>query len=304
MARIRRDRYGDNATSDYSKGKVTQKFTQTLIVELDKDDPDPITPAEILALRGIPIPGYTTYSPRDGLVVPFAMCKSVAPKPDPKSRRLWRVVAKYELSGTEPGEPQSDELDPNDLAPKVEPFTTDIELPMLKDFDDKVILDPFDQYFDTPVMAKLALPGVRVTRYVDGFDENTLATWKHTTNDEEWRGQPEDTWCIQNVTGQEVQFGNFTLGQLQFEISANTLELAIDGETVRVGWMDARALLSNRYYKDGELHDYRANEGLSISKTFIDKDGNLSPEVDGVRKAQFVAFRNRRQRDFSLIMDA
>ncbi|MGV3483710.1 MAG: hypothetical protein ACO1RT_04760 [Planctomycetaceae bacterium] len=291
-------------TSELQKeGKVVQRYSQQWVVELDDSDPDPISGPEIAAMAGIPRPGRSTYSPRPGLVVPFAICKSVTPKADSGTRRRWTVMATFERIGSEQQDPQNDSFDPANFAPKIEPFTTDIELPMFIDFDNKVICDPFEQLFDTPVMAKLALPGVRVTRYVDSFDENTLASWKHTTNETTWRGKPKDSWCVQNVTGQEVQIGNFTRGQLQFEISSNDLELKVDGVNTRVGWMDTRALLSS-VYKDasGKLQDFRIDGTTTATLRWVDKNGNRSPIVDGRQTPQFLAFRNRKRKNFNLIV--
>ena len=301
MATARRGRYGDTAVAEYKKDKIVQRYTQPWIVELDGSDPDPISAADILSVPGLPRARWSTYSPRPGFVIPFAVCKTVTPKPDPKSRRLWRVNTTFELSGSEQEEPQSDESAPLDLTPRVEPFTSEIQIPMMRDFDDKVVADPFGQLYDTPVMAQLSLPGVRVTRYVDSFDENTLAQWEFTTNDAPWRGKPIDAWCIQKATGQYVQFGEGEVGQLTFNISANPLELEIEGEPQRIGWHDTRALLSSTYLDDiGEMQEFRLN-GTTPTKGWINPDGTASTSTP---PEQFAVFRNRERRDFSAIVDS
>lgn len=308
MATIRRGR-GPSMTAEERDGKIVNKYRQPLIIELDSNDPDPISEAEVLALAGMPRPGYTMYSPRSGLVVPFAMCKSVAPKPRSKSHRIWDAIATYELSGSEQEDPEPDNTDPDNLEPKIEFFTSDTEVPLLKDFDDQVIADPFGDLYETPVMAPIALPGIRVTRYVASFDENTLAFWKHTTNDDTWRGEPAGTWCVTNVTGREVQFGEQVLGQLQFDIQANTLELPIEDKnspgtmvTTRVGWMDSRILRASYFFDDAGKKKIEAVMG-AVSTHFIDRFGKKTTGATVVDRARFIAYRNRRQRDFKQIID-
>ena len=302
MAIVRRGR-ASSATAESRDGGITLKFRQPYLIELGPSDPDPISDAEVMVLPGVPVPGRTILQPRPGFVVPFAICQTIAPSPR-TSRRLWDLVATFELSGSEDSNPVHSATDPTSLAPRIEPFTSDIELPLVRDFSDVPIVDPFGDLFETPVMAPIPLPGIRVTRYVDEFDENTLATWKHATNHEPWRGQPADTWCITEVTGREVEWDGLTFGQLQFDISANELELPIEDsehpgsfETTRVGWMDARLLRSTDYLDESTPAVRRVNlvDG-SPRSIYIDRFGKRSEEP------RFVAFRNRRQRDFSAIL--
>lgn len=305
MARIRRSRTGNTTTSEYRDGQHTKKFTQQWLVELDDGDPDPISGIEVQNLPGLPRPGWSIYSPRDGYVIPFAICRSSSPIPNPKNLRLWTVTCTFELKGASASEePKPDDSDPNDLSPKVEPFVNSAEFPLLEDFDGTKILDPFGDLFQEPVKAPVPMKGVNVTRYVRDFDENTLAHWLQTTNSGTWRNEPEDAWCITSVSGQEIQFGRFTIGQLQFKIEHNPLELTVklksDSEPKkrRVGWLAVRAARSTTIINaDGERIVNRLDKSGSPPKlTWVDKDGNKSDEP------YYQAFRKRRQRNFSEIV--
>ena len=306
MANVRRSRKGDSHTVTFNDGKLTQRYNQTLIVELDTNDPDPITGDQVRVLPGVPKPGLSTYSPRDGRVIPFCVCKSVTPTPDPNSRRLWYARCTFELEGSADDD-QDDSGDPTSLDAKVEPFCDETEAIMLVDWDGKKILNPFDDLFDEPVMAPIPLPGVRVTRYLASYDENTLAYWKHTTNTAEWRNKPADAWTVRNVTGSMVQYGNNTIGQLVFDIVANPLEMELpnaDGsagvETRRYGWLEVRAARSFEHIVNiggnAERVIHRLKKGGPPRMTWLDKDGNKSDDPN------YQAFRNRRQRDFEIIL--
>ena len=306
MATIRTARSGDTHTVSYADGKRTHRYNQTVIVELDSGDPDPITGVEVRNMAGVPKPGLSLYSPRAGRVLPFCICKSVTPTPDPKSRRLWRVKCTFELFGDE--EEDKDETeDPLNLNPKIEPFCESGEAIMLKDWDDKIIKDPFGDLFDDPVMAPIPLAGVRVKRYVAGYDETTLAYWTHVTNDAPWRNQPIDAWHCRKVTGQEVQYGPTTIGQLTFDIVSNPLEMELpkaDGspgtEVRRYGWLDVRALRSYKHIVDDNgtaiERINRVKRDGPPKQVWVDKDGN---KVDD---PYFFDFRKMRQRDFEQIV--
>lgn len=292
MATVRIGRE-ESATSELRDGKVIKKYTQPVIVELDDDDP-PYSAAEILYLAGVPRPGVTTYRPRPGVIIPFAICKSVRPKS--KSRKLWELTVEYEQGGDD--EPIEEDEDPEsylDLSPKFEPFTDRTEIPLVKDWDNKDIVDPLGDLFETPTMAAVPLAGVRVTRYVAGYDENTLASWECCTNSEPWRGQPADAWFIKSVTGRAVDVGGFALGQLTFEIVSSPLELTIDGSTRRVGWLEVKALQSEDF-KDGTGKRVTNRNAVgTIRKTKINKDGEKATETI------YAVFRKYRQRNFSAI---
>jgi hypothetical protein len=295
MARVRVGR-GETASIDVSTdGKLTKRYTQQITVELEEHDP-PYTAAEIPYLSGMPRAGRTTYRPRPGIVIPFAICRSVKPKPRGDSRRLWDVTVDYSYEGNE-DEEQSEESDFISLAPKFEPFTDSIDVAILKDWDGKDIVDPLGELFDSPTMTPIPLAGVKVTRYVPEYDENTLASWLFCTNDGPWRGQPEDAWLIRSVTGAEVEVGAMTLGQITFEIVSNPLELEIEGQTKRVGWLETKMLLSEDFKTNATpaKRETNRNDVGMIRRTKIDKDGKKTTDT------KFLAFRKYRQRAFGAI---
>jgi hypothetical protein len=280
---------------EFRDNKTIKRYTHPWKVELGPDDPRYSAP-EILALRGVPKPGRTTYRPRDGVIIPFAICRSVSPKKEGSGRALWTITCEFEKEG--PEDETKDDNDPMSLAPKIEPFCDGMEFMILKDFDNVLIVDPFKRKFAEPVLASIPLAGVRVTRYVSSYDEQTLAFWKYTTNNGTWRGQPEDSWYIRDVTGKEVEFGDFTIGQLTFDIVSNPLELQIGTQNRRIGWLATR-LLESEKYKDATTNEeqwFRNNGDGSPTVQNIDKDGKPSTTQ------QFVAFRKCRQRDFNLIV--
>jgi hypothetical protein len=294
MVRVYR---GTNETCrvEFRDNKTTKRYTHPWKVALDPDDP-PLSAPEILMLPGVPKPGRTTYRPRNGIIIPFAICRSVSPKKDGDGRKLWTVMCEFEKEG--PEDETKDDNDPMSLAPKIEPFCDGMEFPIMKDFDDILIVDPFKRKFAEPVLASIPLAGVRVTRYVPSYDEQTLAFWKFCTNDSEWRGQPEDSWYIRDVTGKEVEFGDFTIGQLTFDIVSNPLELQIGTETRRIGWQATR-LLESEKYKDpttGDEQWFRNKGDGSPTVQNIDSEGHPTNEQT------FVAFRKCRQRDFNQIV--
>jgi hypothetical protein len=279
---------------EFRDNKTTMRYTHAWKVELEQGDP-PYSAPEILALRGVPKPGRTTYRPRDGVIIPFAICRSVSPKKEGEGRRLWTVTCEFEKEG--PEEETQDENDPMSLAPKIEPFCDGMEFPILKDFDDRVIVDPFGSKFADPVLASIPLAGVRVTRYLPAYNEQTLAFWKFTTNEGTWRGQPEDAWYIRDVTGKEVEFGDFTIGQLTFDIVSNPLELQIGTATRRIGWLATRLLEFTQFKNEaGKLEDFRLDGSGSLTTGNVNLDGTKATSQ------KFDAFRKCRQRDFNIIV--
>lgn len=302
MAIVRRSRYGDQTTHENRDGRRTRKFTQVWDVELESSDPDPISGLEVQRLPGLPIPGFSTYSPRPGRFVPFAICRSSSPQPMQGNRRFWKVTKTFELIGTDDEDKGEDE-DPISLAPKVEPFVELTDYVIYKDFDNRDVVDPFNDLFAEPVRAPIPLKGVLVTRYVKSFDENTLADWLQTTNETAWRGQSEDAWCITEVTGQEVQFGNFTIGQLQFKIVSHPVEISVSLNGAapanhRVGWLSVRAARSTTFIdSNGKRQTHRLEgAGSPPSMTWVNKDGEATDTP------YFQAFRIRRQKNFNLII--
>lgn len=299
--RIYRSRTGHSHTIEVKDQKTTQKYTQSWTVELEDSDPPLLTDAEVAMLPGIPRAGRSTYRPRNGLVVPFAICQSVAPKPINGSLRLWNVVCQFELSGADQEEPRPEDTSPLDLRPRVEPFVESMEQVAYKDFDGNQIVDPFKQLWSEPVKLAIPLAGVRLTRFVPSYDESTLANWIKTTNSAPWRGQPEDAWLIRNVTGKEVEVGNFVLGQLQFEMLSNPIELNVQMGTAaprvrRVGWLDVRAGRSVRYKNaQDKIEINRDPRGGPPVPTWVDKDGKKSSTP------YFFAYRRHRQANFSQI---
>ncbi|TWU19568.1 hypothetical protein [Allorhodopirellula heiligendammensis] len=301
MAIIRPARYGDQTTTEMRDGKVTKKFTQVLDVELEATDPDPISGLEVTQLNNAPRPGFSVYVPRPGLVVPFATCRTVTPAPVQGNRRRWTLTCTFEKNGND-DEPKPDSSDPNSLLPIVEPFSETGEAVMLEDFDGTKILDPFGDLFDEPMRVPIPIDGVKVTRYVPTYDESTLSNWLETTNKTEWRNQPEDAWCVTAITGQPIQFGNFTIGQINLTIKAHPLELKVSLKGAapklhRIGWLGVRAARSTTFLDDdGKRQTNRADGGANPPlATWVDKDGKKSEEP------YFQAFRVRRQREFSAI---
>lgn len=301
--RIYQARQGHAHSIEYQDQKTTQRYTQVWMVELGDSDPPLMTECEVASLPGLPRAGWSTYRPRSGLVVPFAVCQSVTPKPLDRSLRLWQVVCQFELSGADQEEPVPDDMSPIDLRPRIEPFVESAEQVVYKDWDGTPILDPFNRLWDQPVKIMVPLPGVRVTRYVPTYDEADLAYWLQTTNLTPWRMQPADAWCIRSVSGSEVEVGNFRLGQLQFEIVSNPLELevSIGGESPalrRIGWLDVRAARSVRYLNDdGQVELNTVNRIGEPESTWIDKDGKRSSVP------YYFAYRKRVQRDFNQIVN-
>jgi hypothetical protein len=284
-------RIGRQATGsiEYKDNKITKRFSQPYVVELSDDEPE-YSGAEIVYAVGLPRPGRTTYSPRPGIVIPFAICTRLTPKF--KSKKLWEVLADFEYTGDDDEESKEEDDFPN-LAPKIEPFTDSIQVPIYRDWDGLEIVDPLGDLFEQPTLADIALPGVRVTRYVDSFDENTLAAWKWRTNATAWRGQPEDAWLCREATGQEVEVGPFTLGQITLEFVSNPLELLVNEEMRRVGWLDVRKLESEDFLtEEGKRLTNRNNVG-TIRRTKIDADGQLAEET------QYLLFRKFRQAEFN-----
>lgn len=303
MARIYRSRYGNAHSVEVRDQQTTQKFTQVWTVELEDSDGPLLTEPEIVRLNGLPVAGFSTYRPQDGMVVPFALCKSVSPKPR-GSLRLWDVVCQFELIGANQQDPEPDDQTPTDLAPRIEPFVESMEQVVYKDWDAKDILDPFKRLWDQPVKIPIPLSGVRVTRYVASFNEQTLAYWLETTNESTWRTQPEDAWRIRSVTGKEVEFGRYRIGQLQFEMLSNPLELSVQiGSAApavrRIGWLELRAARSVKYLNDANKFELnRIERNGDPEPTWIDKDGKKSANP------YFFAYRNRRQRNFNLIVSS
>lgn len=299
--RIYRSRTGHSHSIEVKDQKTTQKYTQSWTVELEDSDPPLLTDCEIATLPGLPRAGRSTYKPRNGLVVPFAICQSVSPKPINGSLRLWNVICQFELQGGDQQQPQPDDVTPISLQPRIEPFVESLDQVAYKDFDGNDIVDPFKQLWDEPVRLSIPLAGVRLTRFVPTYDETTLAYWMKTTNAATWRGQPEDAWFIRSVTGKEVEVGNFTLGQLQFEILSNPIELNVQMGTAapkvrRVGWLEVRAGRSVRYKNaEDKVEMNRVQRGGPPVPTWIDKDGKKSATP------YFFAYRKNRQRDFSQI---
>lgn len=301
MAIIRHARYGHSTSAEYREGKMHKKLTLVYDVQLESTDPDPISGYEVQRLRGLPIPGFSVCSPRPGWVVPFTICKTSTPTPSANNLRHWKVTCTYESAGDE--EAQPDTADPASLAPKIEPFVQSSEAVMNVDYEGKKIVDPFEDLFAEPMRAPIALRGVKVVRYVTGFNENTLADWLHVTNNASWRNQPEDAWCVTDVTGQEVQFGKFTIGQLTFTILSNPLELTIAlGSAApalhRIGWLGIRAARSTTYIDSNgdRVVNRLTTSGSPPMLTWVDKDGNKSEEP------YYQAFRIRKQKNFSEIV--
>lgn len=309
MARVRPQRTGDGATITSRDNVVTQTYDQTYIVQLDPDEAH-FSNAQVAILPGVPRPGRSMYSPAPGLIIPFCLCESVRPQ-STRNRNVRTVVAKFMLEGSEPQEPTDESTDPLSLAPRVESFCESTETIMVEDYDGRQIVDPFGDFYEDPVLTEIPLPGVRLTRYVQDFDEQTLAYWKHTTNDSEWRGQPEDAWMIREVTGDRVQHGNFEVGRLQFTIVSHPLEIEYrrDGQQNRVrrryGWQEIRAAQSSRFAAaDGSIHTFHDASG-SPKKLWLKHDtgrpnfaeGAMAPDFETV--PEYDIYRIRRQRDFS-----
>ncbi len=249
----------------------------------------------------MPIPGWSTYSPKPGFVIPFAICRTVSPVALPGNRRRWQVTCTFEISGSD-DEEKPEDADPQSLAPQIEPFTETGEAVMLEDYDGTKILDPFGDLFAEPMRVPIPLKGVTVTRYVTSYDEHTLGDWLQTTNDATWRTQPKDAWCVTAITGQQVQFGNFTIGQLTLTILSNPLELkvSLDGAAAvkrRIGWLGIRAARSTKFKDADDKIQINRNEnsGSPPLLTWVDKDGKKSNEP------YFQAFRIRRQKNFNAI---
>jgi hypothetical protein len=302
LVRVYRSRYGNSHTVEVRDQQTTQKFTQTWTVELEDSDGPLLTEPEIVRMPGLPVAGFSTYRPRNGFVVPFALCRSVTPKPRGTSMRLWDVVCNFELTGAEQQNAEPDDQTPTDLRPRIEPFVESIDQVAYKDWDGKDILDPFKRLWDQPVKVPIPLSGVRVTRYVSAFNEQTLAYWLETTNETTWRQQPEDAWRIRAVEGKEVEFGPYHIGQLKFEIVSNPLELSVQIGTAapavhRIGWLELRAARSIKFKNAAnKMEINRIEREGDPEPTWIDKDGKKSADP------YFFAYRTRRQRNFNQIV--
>lgn len=236
-------------------------------------------------------------------MVPFAVCNSVTPSPN-GSLRKWKVVCQFNLDGADPQQPQPDDVSPVDLRPRVEPYVEAGEVVIYKDFTGKYIVDPFKKLWDQPVKAPIPLSGVRVTKYVQGYNENTLAYWLHTTNLNTWRGKDEDAWAVKSVVGKEVEVGKFKLAQLQFEILSNPTQLTVqigdaDPAMHFVGWMELRAARSIKYLNSSEqIEVNRIARNGEPEPVWVDKDGHKSDVP------YFFAYRTRPQRNFNDIVKA
>ncbi|TWT91385.1 hypothetical protein [Neorhodopirellula pilleata] len=303
MAKVKHARYGDRTSSESDKdGKSTRKFTGVWDVHLDSNDPDPISGFEVLRIPGVPIPGYSVYSPRPGFVVPFTICRSATPNPVQGSRRYWQVACTFEMIGSKEQKEQPQSADPFSLAPTVEPFVETTDHVMWYDYDGNEIVDVFGDLYAEPVRAPITLKGVTVNRYVSSYDEHTLGNWLNATNDDDWRGQPEDAWMIRSVKGQEVEFGTYTIGQLTFEILSHPVEFKVSmggaaPKKHRTGWLAVRAARSNTFLDtEGDRVPFRREKaGSPVSMTWLDMDGHPSEEM------LFHAFRTRPQKDFDEI---
>lgn len=302
MAIVKPSRYGSSHSVEVRDQRTTQKFTQVWQVELEPSDPPLMSDAEIVRLPGLPTAGISTFRPRPGLVVPYCLCRSVAPKPRQGSLRLWDVVCQFELAGAAQQDAAPDDQTPIDLTPRIEPFVETLEQVVYKDWDGKDILDPFKRLWDQPVKVPVPIKGLRLTRYVQTFNEDTLAYWIETTNKTAWRNEPEDAWRIRAVAGKEVEFGNFRIGQLQFEMVSSPLELNVQVGTAapavrRVGWLELRAARSVKFLNTANKIEINTVERNGDPEpTWVDKDGKRSSVP------YFFAYRTRRQRNFNLIV--
>jgi hypothetical protein len=276
-----------------SKGafKTSQKYPVTYQVLYEDSDPIPV-PSQVLREPQLPKVNVSIYSPRPGKLIPFCYCRRKSVKCDGKNLRLWTVTTEFSTDGETEQEEKNDTEDPLSLAPRIEPFVESMDsIDRQEDIDGKKLQNPLGELWSDPIVFPTPLAGVRVTRYVSGYDESVLASWLWATNSSPWRGKPEDAWRIRSVVGAKVNWNGTEIGELTFEIVEHPLEY--DGK--RVGWFGARQLRGSRY-KDGTETKIFKDKGVIVEK-FLNEDGTENTTGD----PKYLFYRTSLQKDFTLI---
>ena len=281
----KRDEAGSYARASQADSlKVTWDLNILVTV---KDDTDPdydlgtVSPFDVAAAPGVPRVNETVYY-RNGLIIPWLVCRSKNVRRDPQNLGVWHVQCRYDTGNandTQEGNnaPITPPASLTAITPRVESSLGEVQRVLYTDKSEtaKACLTPTENMFDQPFVERLATLQLRITQYEASITYEQMMERKLKVNEDTYRTKVRYSWLITEVEASEVTV-QLAGGPTVAALVTYTLELS----PLLYGWKDERALLDTHHYLNGKKIAYKDDELATYTICKVNNVGVLIDQDD------------------------
>ena len=281
----KRDEAGSYARASQADSlKVTWDLNILVTV---KDDTDPdydlgtVSPFDVAAAPGVPRVNETVYY-RNGLIIPWLVCRSKNVRRDPQNLGVWHVQCRYDTGNandTQEGNnaPITPPASLTAITPRVESSLGEVQRVLYTDKSEtaKACLTPTKNMFDQPFVERLATLQLRITQYEASITYEQMMERKLKVNENTYRTKVRYSWLITEVEASEVTV-QLAGGPTVAALVTYTLELS----PLTYGWKDERALLDTHHYLNGKKIAYKDDELATYTICKVNNVGVLIDQDD------------------------
>ena len=269
----------------YARASQADSLKQTwdinfLVTVKDDTDPDydlaTVSPFDVAGAPGVPRVNETVYY-RNGLVIPWLVCRTKQIRRDTQSLGVWHVQCRFDTGNandTQEGNnsPIAPPVNLTDIAPRVESSLGEVQRVLYKDKSEteKVCLTPTQNMFDQPFVERLATLQLRITQYEASITYEQMMDRKLKVNEDTYRTKVRYSWLITEVEATEVTV-QLDAGPTVAALVTYTLELS----PLLYGWKDERALLDTHHYLNGKKIAYKDDELATYTLCKVNSVGVL-----------------------------